>query len=84
MPQPDSTKTTGEMLEEVIDLTAGFALLLPLFLLAVPCAILLLPLALPLIPLAILAAPYMLFRWVWRRLRRPVPVEPAREVHAIA
>ena len=79
-PQP-SHPTFGEMLEEVIDLSAGVVVgLLPLLLLSVPGiilfvvlpAILLLALALPLaaIGAAIAAPPYLLARHRRRRARR--------------
>jgi hypothetical protein len=79
-PQPPRS-TFGEMLGELIDLSAGFAVaLLPLFLLSVPAIILffvlpvmlLLALAVPLaaIGAAIAAPPYLLARWLGRRRRR--------------
>jgi hypothetical protein len=69
------------MLEELIDLSAGFGVaLLPVLLLAVPGiilfvvlpAILLLALAIPLavIGAVIAAPPYLLARWLRRRRRR--------------
>jgi Flp pilus assembly protein TadB len=79
-PQP-SRSTFGEMLEELIDLSAGLGVaLLPLLLLAVPGivlfvvlpAILLLALAAPLaaIGAVIAAPPYLLAHWLRRRRRR--------------
>jgi Flp pilus assembly protein TadB len=79
-PQP-SRPTLGEMLEEVIDLTAGIGvMLLPLLLLAVPGiilfvvlpAILLVALAAPLavVGAVIAGPPYLLVRWLRRRRRR--------------
>jgi hypothetical protein len=79
-PQP-SRATFGEMLEELIDLTAGLGVaLLPVLLLAVPGiilfvvlpAILLLALAAPLavVGAVIAAPPYLLARWLRRRRRR--------------
>jgi hypothetical protein len=85
-PQP-SRATFGEMLEELIDLSAGIGVaLLPLLLLAVPGiilfvvlpAILLLALAAPLaaIGAVIAAPPYLVSRWL-RRRRRPTAAPPA-------
>jgi Flp pilus assembly protein TadB len=79
-PQP-TRPTLGEMLEELIDLTAGVGVtLLPLLLLAVPAiilfvvlpALLLLALAAPLavIGAMIAAPPYLVARWLRRRRRR--------------
>jgi hypothetical protein len=86
-PQP-SRSTFGEMLEELIDLSAGLGVaLLPVLLLAVPGivlfvvlpGILLLALAVPLavIGAVIAAPPYLLARWLRRRRRRNAP-PPAR------
>jgi hypothetical protein len=84
-PQP-TPSTFGEMLEELIDLSAGFGVaLLPALLLAVPGiilfvvlpAILLLALAAPLalIGAVIAGPPYLLARWLRRRRRTtPAPV----------
>ena len=80
-PQP-SRPTFGEMLGEVIDLSAGLGVaLLPVLVLSVPGiilfvvlpAILLLALAAPLaaIGAVIAAPPYLLARWLRRRRRRP-------------
>jgi hypothetical protein len=79
-PQPPHS-TFGEMLEELIDLSAGLGVaLLPLLLLAMPGiilfvvlpGILLLALAAPLtvIGAVIAAPPYLLARWLRRRRRR--------------
>jgi Flp pilus assembly protein TadB len=79
-PQP-ARATFGEMLEELIDLSAGVGVaLLPVLLLSVPGiilfvvlpAILLLALAAPLAAIAavIAAPPYLLARWLRRRRRR--------------
>jgi Flp pilus assembly protein TadB len=79
-PQPPRS-TFGEMLEEVIDLSAGFGVaLLPVLVLAVPGiilfvvlpAILLLALAAPLaVIVAVIAVPpYLVARWLRRRRRR--------------
>ena len=79
-PQP-SRVTFGDMLEELIDLSAGLGVaLMPVLLLAVPGiilfvvlpAILLLALAAPLaaIGAVITAPPYLLARWLRRRRRR--------------
>jgi hypothetical protein len=81
----------GEIIEEVLDLGAGLAIvLLPLFLLAVPAiglfvflpAVLLGALAVALAAVgAVLAAPpYLLARWLRRRRRRPTapPRRPAK------
>ena len=76
-----SHPTFGEILEEVINLSAGLVVaLLPLFLLSVPGiilffvlpAILLLALAAPLavIGAVIAAPPYLLARWLRRHQRR--------------
>jgi hypothetical protein len=68
------TSTVGEMLEELIDLSAGFGVaLLPALLLAVPGiilfvvlpAILLLAVAAPLAVIAV--PPYLVARWLRRR-----------------
>lgn len=70
--------TLVEMLEEVLDLSAGLGIvLLPLFLTALPGAILVLPavllLAAAAVPVvigaAILAPPYLIIRFFRRRLR---------------
>ena len=85
-PQPPRA-TFGEMLEELIDLSAGVGVaLLPVLLLSVPGiilfvvlpAILLLALAAPLavIGALIAAPPYLLARWL-RRRRRPTTSPPA-------
>jgi Flp pilus assembly protein TadB len=85
-PQP-SDPTFGEMLLEVFDLSAGFAVaLLPALLLALPGlilffiapAVLLLVLAAPLAVIAALLAgpPYLVVRWL-RRRRRRTPTPPA-------
>ena len=79
--------TFGEMVGEVIDLSAGVAVvLLPVLTLSVPAivlfvvlpAVLLLALALPLavIGAVIAAPPYLLTRWL-RRRRRRTPSSPA-------
>jgi Flp pilus assembly protein TadB len=79
-PEPPRT-TFGEMLEELIDLSAGFGVaLMPVLLLAVPGiilfvvlpAILLLAVAAPLAVIGALVAgpPYLLVRWLRRRRRR--------------
>jgi Flp pilus assembly protein TadB len=79
-PQPPHS-TVGEMLEELIDLSAGIGVaLMPLLLLAVPGiilfvvlpAILLLAVAAPLavIGAVIAAPPYLVARWLRRRRRR--------------
>jgi hypothetical protein len=78
-PQPTQS-TFGEMLEELVDLSAGFGVaLMPVLLLAMPgivlCvvlpAILLLALALPLAVIgAVIAGPFLLARWLRRRPRR--------------
>jgi Flp pilus assembly protein TadB len=79
-PEP-SRPTFGEMLEEVLDLSAGLGVaLLPFLVLAVPAivlfvllpAILLLALAVPLAAIgAVLGVPpYLLARWLRRRRRR--------------
>jgi hypothetical protein len=69
MSRRDETPTTGEMLTEILDLTAGLGvMLLPALLLAVPGLILLLPLALLALPLVVLAAPFVLVHYVRRRL----------------
>jgi Flp pilus assembly protein TadB len=88
-PQPTDS-TFGEMLEELIDLSAGFGVaLLPVLLLAVPGiilfvvlpAILLLALAAPLavIGAVIAVPPYLVARWLRRRRRRTQAAFPARE-----
>jgi hypothetical protein len=85
-PQPPHS-TFGEMLEELIDLSAGLGVvLLPLLLLAVPGiilfvvlpAILLLALAAPVavIGAVIAVPPYLVARWL-RRRRRPTATPPA-------
>ena len=77
------------MLEELIDLSAGFGVaLLPLLLLAVPGiilfvvlpAILLLALAVPraVIGAVIAAPPYLLARWLRRRRRRTAATPAGR------
>jgi Flp pilus assembly protein TadB len=72
--QSDSP-TALEMVEEIVDLTAGFATaLMPALLLAMPCILLVVvPLVILAVPLtiagAIVALPYLLLRSV-RRLRR--------------
>ena len=82
-PQPQRP-TFGEMLEEVLDLGAGLAIvLLPLFPLAVaaivrfvvlPAIVLLVPVAaLAAIGAALAAPPYLLARWLRRRRRRTAP-----------
>jgi hypothetical protein len=82
-PQP-SSPSFGEMLGEVIDLSAGLGIaLLPVLTLSVPGiilfvvlpAILLLALAAPLaVTGAVIAAPpYLLARWLRRRRRRRTP-----------
>jgi hypothetical protein len=68
----DDKPTSGEMLEEVLDLITGLGvLLLPLLLLAIPGMVLLLPLAVLAIPFLLLAAiltpPYLLVRALRRR-----------------
>ena len=79
-PQPPQP-TFGQMLEELIDLTAGVGVaLLPVLLLAVPGiilfvalpAILLLAVAAPLAAIGAVIAlpPYLLARWLRRRRRR--------------
>jgi len=84
-PQP-SRPTFGEMLEELIDLSAGLGVaLMPVLLLAVPGiilfvvlpAILLLALAAPLavIGAVIAVPPYLLARWL---RRRRLPGSPSR------
>ena len=83
-PQP-SRPTFGEMLDEVIDLSAGFGVAaLPMLVLSVPGiilfvvlpAILLLALAAPVaaIGVVIAAPPYLLARWLRRRRRRSLDV----------
>ena len=86
-PPQSPRPTVGEMLEELIDLSAGLGVaLLPLLLLSVPGiilfvvlpAILLLALAAPLAAIgAVVAAPYLLARR-WRRTTKP----PARRADA--
>jgi hypothetical protein len=83
-PTPPTSPTFGEMLEELMDLSAGFGVaLLPVLLLAVPGIILFVVLpALLLLPLALIAAalagpPYLLARWL-RRRRGRTPTPPAR------
>jgi hypothetical protein len=81
--------TFGEMLEELIDLSAGAAVaLLPFMLIAVPGiilfvllpAILLLALAAPLalIGAVVAAPPYLLARWLRRRRRRAAATPAVR------
>src|SRR5215217_2619277 len=81
-PEP-SPPTFGEMLEEVIDLSGGFVVvLLPALFLAVPGiilfvvlpAILLFTLAVPLAAIGAVVAmpPYLLARWLQRRRGRSV------------
>jgi hypothetical protein len=80
-PEP-SSPTFGEMVEELIDLSAGAGVaLMPVLLLAVPGiilfvvlpAILLLALAAPLAVIGAVVAgpPYLIARWLRRRRRRP-------------
>jgi hypothetical protein len=82
-PQPPRP-TLGEMVEELMDLSAGFGVaLMPVLLLAVPGiilfvvlpGILLLALALPLgvIGAVIAGPPYLLARWLRRRRERTTP-----------
>ena len=69
MSRRDETPTAGEMIAEVLDLVAGFGvMLLPALLLALPGLILLLPLALLALPLAVIAAPFVLVHYLRRRL----------------
>jgi hypothetical protein len=54
----EETPTAGEMLAELLDLVAGFGVIvLPMIILAVPALILLLPLAVLALPLLVLALP---------------------------
>ena len=83
-PTPPTSPTFGEMLEELMDLSAGLGVaLLPALLLAIPGIILFVVLpALVLLPLALIAAalaapPYLLARWL-RRRRGRTPTPPAR------
>jgi Flp pilus assembly protein TadB len=83
-PTPPTSPTFGEMLEELMDLSAGLGVaLLPVLLLSVPGIILFVVLpALLLLPLALIAAalavpPYLLARLLGRRRRR-TPTPPAR------
>jgi Flp pilus assembly protein TadB len=83
-PTPPTSPTFGEMLEELMDLTAGLGVaLLPVLLLSVPGIILFVVLpALLLLPFALIGAliglpPYLLARWL-RRRRRRTPTPPAR------
>lgn len=88
-PEP-SPPTSGQMLEELIDLATGLGvMLLPLLVLFVPSiilfvllpGILLLALTLPLAALGAVIAgpPYLLIRWLRRRRRTtaPPPAAPA-------
>jgi Flp pilus assembly protein TadB len=85
-PQPQNS-TFGEMLEELIDLSAGFGVaLMPVLLLAVPGiilfvvlpAILLLALAAPLAVIgAVIATPYLLARRLRRRRTTAPPPDLA-------
>jgi fucose 4-O-acetylase-like acetyltransferase len=78
MSRADELPTTGEMLEESLDLLAGLGvLLLPISILAVPGLILLLPLALLALPFALLAAPFLLVHWLRGLIRRPRGPRPA-------
>lgn len=73
MTTPDRTSpSTGEMLEQILDLALGsVTVLLPSLLLAVPglvlTALLLAPIVIPLLALGVLLAPPVL---LWRLLRR--------------
>jgi hypothetical protein len=88
-PEP-SQSTSGEMLEELIDLTTGFGVaFMPALLLAMPgivlCvvlpAILLVALAAPLAVIgAVIAGPFLLARRLRRRPRRPDRPRPAPQV----
>ena len=82
-PQP-LRPTFGEMLEELLDLGGGLAIvLLPVLLLAVPAIVLfvVLPAIVLLVPVAALAAigaalaapPYLAGAWLLRRRRRTAP-----------
>jgi Flp pilus assembly protein TadB len=79
--------TTMQMLEELLDLTAGLGvMLMPALILAVPGIILfvvlpgllILAVALPvaLVGAAILGPPYLVVRLLRRRLSRPAPAAP--------
>jgi hypothetical protein len=69
MSRQDENPTTGEMVNELLDLLTGFGVLtLPLMIMAIPALILLVPIALLAIPLVLLAPPFLLIRAA-RRLR---------------
>jgi Flp pilus assembly protein TadB len=81
--QPDDP-TPLEMVEEAVDLTAGFFVaLMPALILAMPCILLVVvPLVLLAAPLAIVGAivapPYLLLRSVRRRRRATLSRTPRR------
>jgi hypothetical protein len=83
-PTTPTSPTFGEMLWDLMDLSAGFGVaLLPALLLAIPGIILFVVLpALLLLPFAVVGAllagpPYLLARWL-RRRRDRTPTPPAR------
>ena len=85
MTRQDELPTTGEMVNEILDLLTGAGvMLLPALLLAVPGLILLVPLALLALPLAILAVPFLLVHYLRRFIRRPRTASPVRRRRARA